>query len=148
MSWFRSGGSSAKPANRTDGGATPPSRFRVEALEPRLLLSGDPLDLLKAPLEPQIVPEPAAVVESQTTTPTIDWGAGDTQQAPVSDEPVAAAAPASGDDQQPVAADVAAVTDAGAQVAQATVANETTTSVATDTPNTVGAAQSDSAASH
>src|SRR3989442_2620857 len=115
MSWFRSGGSSAKPANRTDGGATPPSRFRVEALEPRLLLSGDPLDLLKAPLEPQIAPEPAAVVESQTTTPTIDWGAGDTQQAPVSDEPVAAAAPAPRDDRHPVPADVPPRTSASPQ---------------------------------
>src|SRR5438309_8744018 len=53
------------------------AKFRVEPLEPRLLLSGDPLDLLKNSLEPQLVAEPAAAVQETThvmSAPSIDWG--------------------------------------------------------------------------
>src|SRR2546426_2100916 len=143
MSWIRSGGSSAKPANRTDGGATPPSRFRVEALEPRLLLSGDPLDLLKAPLEPQIAPEPAAVVESQqqNAAPTIDWGAAehDTLGPTNDDSHTTATAPTASDDAHPVAADTA-VTETAAQVA---AASDTTTTAVADTTQTIGDTHTD-----
>src|SRR5438876_2312506 len=38
------------------------SRFRVEPLEPRLLLSGDPLDVLKGSLELQLLQEPAVAI--------------------------------------------------------------------------------------
>src|SRR2546428_12855811 len=55
----------------------PGPKSRAEPLEPRLLLSGDPLDLLKDSLEPQLVPEPVAVVQDTqhvTSAPSIDWG--------------------------------------------------------------------------
>src|SRR5256712_4677160 len=52
-------------------------KFRVEPLEPRLLLSGDPPDLLKDSREPQLAPEPGPVVqdsEQVPSAPSIDWG--------------------------------------------------------------------------
>src|SRR5207247_6027039 len=54
------------------------SRFRVEPLEPRLLLSGDPLDLLKESLEPQLLHEPGAAVSDtpNALSPSIDWDGG------------------------------------------------------------------------
>src|SRR2546426_1461171 len=54
------------------------SRFRVEPLEPRLLLSGDPLDLLKGSLERQLLQEPAVAVSDTASapSPSIDWGGG------------------------------------------------------------------------
>ena len=46
------------------------AKFRVEPLEPRLLLSGDPLDLLKNSVEPQLAPQPVVVVsEPQVNGP-------------------------------------------------------------------------------
>ena len=46
-----------------------PARFHVEALEPRLLLSGDPLDLLRDLAEPRLLPDPASgVVVADTQT--------------------------------------------------------------------------------
>src|SRR5437867_1264561 len=54
------------------------SRFRVEPLEPRLLLSGDPLDLVKGSLERQLLQEPAVSVSDTASapSPSIDWGGG------------------------------------------------------------------------
>src|SRR5256885_3242615 len=54
------------------------SRFRVEPLEPRLLLSGDPLDVLKGSLEHQLLQEPAVAVSDTASapSPSIDWGGG------------------------------------------------------------------------
>src|SRR3989454_3617607 len=54
------------------------SRFRVDPLEPRLLLSGDPLDLLKGSLERQLLQEPAVAVSDTASapSPSIDWGGG------------------------------------------------------------------------
>src|SRR5881296_3075117 len=49
-------------------------KFRVEPLEPRLLLSGDPLDLLKDSLELQLAPEPVVAVQDHASSPAIDWG--------------------------------------------------------------------------
>src|SRR3989442_2750513 len=53
-------------------------RFRVDPLEPRLLLSGDPLDLLKGSLERQLLQEPAVAVSDTASapSPSIDWGGG------------------------------------------------------------------------
>src|SRR5688572_23043423 len=53
-----------------------PGPFRVEPLEPRLLLSGTPLDPLREDhLVPSLLPVPAAEVETmQTNPPSIDWG--------------------------------------------------------------------------
>src|SRR3989441_1035564 len=54
------------------------SRFRVEPLEPRLLLSGDPLDVLKGSLELQLLQEPAVAISDTASapSPSIDWGGG------------------------------------------------------------------------
>src|SRR2546427_11660665 len=54
------------------------SRFRVEPLEPRLLLSGDPLDLLKGSLARQLLQEPAVAVSDTASapSPSIDCGGG------------------------------------------------------------------------
>ena len=71
MTWlFRSLAHSGDSAARDVGTS---ARFRVESLEPRLLLSGDPLDLVKESLEPALLPEPVAAVESSTSSPSIDW---------------------------------------------------------------------------
>jgi len=59
-----------------------PGRFRVQALEPRLLLSADPLQFLADSLEAPALPDPAVQVEitdsetpGSTASPLIDWGA-------------------------------------------------------------------------
>src|SRR2546428_2224801 len=77
MTWFAPFGGRAAHERRAERDSALPARFRVEALEPRLLLSGDPLDLLKDSLEPAVLPEPVvAIQDTQHTTasPSIDWG--------------------------------------------------------------------------
>src|SRR5882724_2795025 len=76
MRWFAPFGSTALDNPVRD---TPTARkFRVEPLEPRLLLSGDPLDLLKDSLEPPLIQEPAVAVSDTVNAPSpaIDWGGG------------------------------------------------------------------------
>src|SRR5687768_1789306 len=78
MLWFKLATGSASRSQRQDpDSASTSPRFRVEPLEPRLLLSGDPLDLLKDAIEPRLVVEPAVVVEAPSVepAPAIDWGA-------------------------------------------------------------------------
>src|SRR3989442_1440060 len=77
MRWLAPiGGASQDPRVVRD----PPtaSRFRVEPLEPRLLLSGDPLDVLKGSLELQLLQEPAVAISDTASapSPSIDWGGG------------------------------------------------------------------------
>src|SRR2546430_7306659 len=77
MAWFAPFGSRAGQRRHIEPDPATGPKFRVEPLEPRLLLSGDPLDLLKDSLEPQLVPEPVAVVQNTqhvTSAPSIDWG--------------------------------------------------------------------------
>src|SRR3990170_4349220 len=139
MSWFkRSDGNSRDEARAPEIAAATPSRFRVEALEPRLLLSGDPLDLIQDSLQAPLLPEPVVVVEvddsqaGSTATPTIDWGADASatdpaQQADPSDGVTAAPVPGPVETDQPVlATDIATVAATEVQVAVATDSPVTT----------------------
>src|SRR5438876_10592108 len=73
------------------------SRFRVEPLEPRPLLSGDPLDALKASLELQLLEAPAVAITATASapSPSIAWGGGvmtkaeDPHPVPPADPPTA-----------------------------------------------------------
>src|SRR3990170_823308 len=139
MSWFkRSDGNSRDEARAPEIAAATPSRFRVEAFEPRLLLSGDPLDLIQDSLQAPLLPEPVVVVEvddsqaGSTATPTIDWGADASatdpaQQADPSDGVTAAPVPGPVETDQPVlATDIATVAATEVQVAVATDSPVTT----------------------
>src|SRR2546427_7845834 len=95
MRWLAPiGGAIQDPRVVRDAPTAP--RFRVEPLEPRLLLSGDPLDLLKDSLEPQLVQQPAIAVSdtANAPSPSIDWGGGvtngdDTHNVLAADQPTA-----------------------------------------------------------
>src|SRR6267378_2482436 len=77
MRWLAPIGGATQDHRAVRDAPTAP-RFRVEPLEPRLLLSGDPLDLLNGSLERQLLQEPAVAVTDTASapSPSIDWGGG------------------------------------------------------------------------
>ena len=131
MNWSRPfAGTSRSKGRPADIGAATPSRFRVEALEPRLLLSGDPLDLASEALQAPLLPEPVVVVEADasqagsTATPTIDWGAdtAGTDQADPSDGVSETPVPGPVETSEPaLAADIATTAETVVQVSTMTV---------------------------
>ena len=77
MAWFAPFGSRAGQRRHIEPDPATPPKFRVEPLEPRLLLSGDPFDLLKDQLAPQALPQPVVALDDThagTSSPMIDWG--------------------------------------------------------------------------
>ena len=56
---------SGKPRLKRNVPSTRPNPFRLESLEPRILLSADPLGLLEPAIEPETPPEPPLQTNSE-----------------------------------------------------------------------------------
>ena len=121
----------ATRGRRVERDAATRVRFRVEPLEPRLLLSGDPLDLLKDSIEPQLAPEPVVAIDETVSapSPSIDWGSAISAPEDKGDNVLAVitAPPATSEPTAPVVAGPVVTTEA-----QSSMATSSSTTVAAD----------------